>query len=60
MPTAALRDRDGLSGSFIGHQVDLRWRWWSKSRNLTVDFTAAYLWKGEFLKNAPGAPPPAT
>ena len=59
MPTAALRDRDGNSGSFIGHQVDLRWRWWSASRNLTVDFTAAYLWKGEFLKNAPGAPPPS-
>ena len=58
MPTAALRDRDGLSGSFIGHQVDLRWRWWSESRNLTVDFSAAYLWKGEFLKSAPGAPPP--
>jgi hypothetical protein len=57
LPTAALRDRDGNSGSFIGHQVDLRWRWWSASRNLTVDFTAAYLWKGEFLKNVPGAPP---
>ena len=59
MPTAGLRDRDGLSGSFIGHQVDLRWRWWSESRNVTVDFSAAYLWKGEFLKNAPGAPPPS-
>ena len=59
MPTAGLRDRDGLSGSFIGHQVDLRWRWWSDSRNLEVDFTAAYLWKGEFLENAPGAPPPS-
>ena len=59
MPTAALRDPDGLSGSFIGHQVDLRWRWWPGSRNLTVDFSAAYLWKGEFLKNAPGAPPPS-
>ena len=57
MPTAALRDPDGLSGSFIGHQVDLRWRWWSDSRKVTVDFTAAYLWKGEFLENAPGAPP---
>jgi hypothetical protein len=57
MPTALLRDPDGNSGSFIGHQVDLRWRWWSGSRNLAVDFTAAYLWKGEFLKNAPGAPP---
>jgi hypothetical protein len=57
MPTALLRDRDGNSGSFIGHQVDLRWRWWSASRKLNVDFTAAYLWKGEFLKVAPGAPP---
>ncbi len=57
MPTAALRDRDGNSGSFIGHQVDLRWRWWSDSQNLAVDFTAAYLWKGDFLKNVPGAPP---
>lgn len=55
--TAGLRDRDGLSGSFIGHQVDLRWQWWSDSRNLTVDVTAAYLWKGEFLENAPFAPP---
>ena len=57
LPTAGLRDRNGLSGSFIGHQVDLRWQWWSASRNLTVDFTAAYLWKGEFLNDAPGAPP---
>jgi hypothetical protein len=57
MPTAVLRDPDGNSGSFIGHQVDLRWRWWSASRNLNVDFTAAYLWKGEFLKNVPNAPP---
>ena len=59
MPTAGLRDRDGLSGSFIGHQVDLRWRWWPSLPNVTVDFSAAYLWKGEFLKNAPGAPPPS-
>ena len=59
MPTAALRDPDGNSGSFAGHQIDLRWRWWSASRNLTVDLTAAYLWKGEFLEKAPGAPPPS-
>jgi hypothetical protein len=57
LPTAALRDRDGIAGSFIGHQLDLRWQWWSDSRKLSVDVTAAYLWKGEFLKNAPGAPP---
>ena len=59
MPTAGLRDRDGLSGSFIGHQVDLRWRWWPNLPKVTVDFSAAYLWKGEFLENAPGAPPPS-
>ena len=59
MPTAGLRDRDGLSGSFIGHQVDLRWRWWPGLPDVTVDLSAAYLWKGEFLKNAPGAPPPS-
>ena len=57
MPTAALRDRDGNSGSFIGHQLDARWRWAPPSGNLSVDITAAYLWKGEFLKNAPFAPP---
>lgn len=57
MTTAGLRDRDGNTGSFIGHQLDLRWQWWSASRNLNVDFTAAYLWKGDFLENAPNAPP---
>ena len=59
MPTAGLRDRDGNSGSFIGHQVDLRWRWRPGAKSVSVEFGAAYLWKGEFLKNAPGAPPPA-
>jgi len=59
MPTALLRDRDGNSGSFIGHQLDARWRWVPPSRVVSVEIGAAYLWKGEFLKNAPGAPPPA-
>lgn len=59
MPTAGLRDRDGNSGSFIGHQLDVRWRWAPRAQNVTVEFGAAYLWKGEFLKNAPAAPPPA-
>ena len=59
MPTASLRDRDGLSGSFIGHQLDVRWRWRPGTKRVSVEAGAAYLWKGEFLKNAPGAPPPS-
>lgn len=57
MTTSGLRDRGGNSGSFIGHQLDLRWQWWSATRNVNVDLTAAYLWKGEFLEDAPNAPP---
>ena len=59
LPTAALWDPNGDSGSFIGHQLDLRWRWRPGATSVSVEFGAAYLWKGEFLKNAPGAPPPA-
>jgi hypothetical protein len=58
LTTATLRDRDGNSGSFIGHQLELRWRWRPQASFVSVDFSAAYLWKGEFLKNAPLAPPP--
>lgn len=57
LTTAGLRDRNGESGSFIGHQVDLRWRWLQALGNVSFDITAAYLWKGEFLENVPGAPP---
>lgn len=57
LPTAALRDRDGNSGSFIGQQLDARLRWVPASANLSVDITAAYQWKGEFLEDAPLAPP---
>ena len=58
MPTALLRDRDGNAGSFIGHQVDARWRWVPLPDNISVELGAAYLWKGEFLEQAPFAPPP--
>ncbi|HSM29189.1 MAG TPA: alginate export family protein, partial [Woeseiaceae bacterium] len=57
LTTAGLRDRDGNSGSFIGQQLDVRWRWLPEAANLSVDVTAAYLWKGEFLTDAPLAPP---
>lgn len=57
LTTAGLRDRDGLSGSFVGHQLEVRLRWVPPSGNLSVDLTTAYLDKGEFLKNVPLAPP---
>lgn len=57
LPTALLRDRDGNSGSFIGHQLEARMRWVPPSGNLSVDLSTAYLRKGEFLGNAPSAPP---
>ena len=57
LTTAALRDRDGNSGAFIGHQLETRVRWVPPSGNLSVDFSAAYLSKGEFLENVPLAPP---
>ena len=57
LTTAGLRDRDGNSGSFIGQQLDASLRWKPSSSNLSVDITAAYLWKGEFLEDAPLAPP---
>jgi len=46
MPTAGLRDRDGNSGSFIGHQLDARWLWRPSASNFSFDVTVAYLWKG--------------
>ena len=57
LTTAGLRDRDGNSGSYIGQQLDARLHWKPSSSNLSVDITAAYLWKGEFLEDAPLAPP---
>lgn len=57
LTTAVLRDRDGNSGSFIGHQLEARVRWVAPSSKLSVDFSTAYLSKGEFLENVPLAPP---
>lgn len=57
LTTAGLRDRDGNSGSFIGHQLEARVRWVAPSSKLSVDFSTAYLSKGEFFEKAPLAPP---
>ena len=52
----ALDDPTGESGDFLGHQFSLRLDWEVLPQRLTLMFAAAYLDKGEFLKNAPRAP----
>lgn len=53
--TAGLRDVTGDSGSFLGHQVEGRIRWHVFPKNLSVEVGSAYLDKGEFAQDAPGA-----
>ena len=53
--TAGLRDREGDSGSFLGHQVEGRIRWQAVPNQLAFDVGCAYLAKGGFAKDAPGA-----
>ncbi len=53
---SGIRDRSGRSGDFIGHQFDARVDWELLPGQLTLMFGAAYLNKGEFLKDAPLAP----
>lgn len=53
----ALRDPQGQSGSFVGHQVETRFRWNVLPGAFRFETGAAILFKGEFLKNAPLAPP---
>ena len=52
---AALRDRSGQSGSFIGHQVEARFRWDIAPGNLRLEAGVAHLFAGEFMGDAPTA-----
>lgn len=51
-----LLDTSGEAGDFIGHQFDLRVDWEVLPGQVSLMFGAAYLDKGEFLKDAPLAP----
>ena len=51
-----IRDVNGRSGTFAGQQIEGRARYWLIPKVLRVDTGAAYLIKGDFLKNAPNAP----
>ena len=51
-----IRDATSRSGTFAGHQVEARARYWLVPRIARLDGGAAYLLKGSFLKDAPNAP----
>lgn len=53
---ADLQDVTGRSGSFLGHQIEIRARWQAIPKHLTVEAGWAHLFKGRFARRAPGAP----
>jgi hypothetical protein len=55
--TPAIRDKDGRSGDFLGHQIEASVTWNVIPKNLAVETGVAYLIKGDFAKNAPDASP---
>lgn len=55
--TTGVRDPAGLSGSFGGHHLEGRLRYWAIPDHLRLELNAAWLGKARFLENAPNAPP---
>jgi len=53
--TTGVRDPSGESGSFAGHQIDGRIRYWIVPQALRFEFDGSFLAKGRFLKTAPNA-----
>lgn len=54
--TTGVRDPSGRSGSFAGHQIEGRVRWWLIPKRLRTEINGAWLRKGRFLEVAPNAP----
>jgi hypothetical protein len=54
--TTGVRDPAGRSGSFAGHQIEARLRYWLVPSFLRAEVNAVWLAKGRFLKTAPNAP----
>lgn len=52
---AGVRDPEGDSGSFIGQQMEFRFRWEVYPKNVRFEIGGAYLFKGKFADNAPNA-----
>jgi hypothetical protein len=58
--TTGVRDANGRSGAFAGHQIDARLRHWLIPAQLRAEIDAVVLFKGRFLREAPNAPPGRT
>jgi hypothetical protein len=54
--TTGVRDPTGRSGSFAGHQLETRARYWLLPDRLRAEATLLWLAKGRFLRDAPNAP----
>jgi hypothetical protein len=54
--TTGVRDVTGGSGSFAGHQIDARLRYWLLPEHLRFEVDGVLLFKGRFLREAPNAP----
>jgi len=51
-----VRDPSGNSGSFAGHQIEGRVRYWIVPHFLRGEISAVWLFKGDLLLDAPNAP----
>lgn len=54
--STGVRDASGKAGSFAGHQLEGRIRYWVVPGFLRSEINALWLAKGRFLKTAPNAP----
>ncbi|GAK33010.1 hypothetical protein JCM17846_11690 [Iodidimonas nitroreducens] len=52
---SGVRDASGQSGSFGGHQIEGRVRYWLLKDSVRLETGAAYFIEGNFLRNAPAA-----
>lgn len=53
--STGVRDATGQSGTFGGHQIEARARYWLIPKALRLDTGGAALFQGRFLENAPNA-----
>ena len=53
--TAGLRDPSGRTRPYVGSQIEARVRWDVLPRNLRLEVGFAHLFRGEFIRRAPGA-----
>ena len=58
--STGVRDASGASGTWAGHQLDGRVRWWLVPQRWRFEITTVFLAKGRFLRTAPNAPSGAT